>query len=395
MARGYTRRQGDYNQNDGVPGVVYILRNEAFKEHWLKIGCTRHSGHKRAADMNREASTGLPAHHVCVFEIKTLDCGRAEKRVHQSLSRYRKGRQEFFEVDIEIAKSTIIKCCAEIDELLHSSNKKLEEVIKKEVEDKKIKENIHQKTLNNSSKNYIAQVDVFCPECGTELVAKIISIDYSSQKFRCPSCKEVSTLSSGLTPRNQQAIQPEALYGEKRYLPAKKGYTPGKTDYIIGLMVIFLLIGVAIDKNSKKQEPPVAVTTMTEATPKAVVQPTPQSTQPQAPAHAATAQLESPPRPRITASSAEITRKQQQRQDELLAREVAAALARAYQEFPFLQSPDGVEAMHHIKARAAFLMEERHVSTADAYDQAVRGIAPRFEPLWYKDIPLNDARTAP
>ncbi|MGE8453735.1 MAG: hypothetical protein ACN6OP_24635, partial [Pseudomonadales bacterium] len=61
------------------------------------------------------------------------------------------------------------------------------------------------------------------------------------------------------------------------------------------------------------------------------------------------------------------------------------AINRAYQSYPYLQSPDGVEAMRSIKARANFLIEERHVSVADAYDQAVRGIAPRFEPIWYRD----------
>lgn len=108
--------KGNYDQNDGVPGVVYILTNEAFKDNWLKIGCTRHSGKVRADDMNFQASTGLPAHHVCVFEAKTLDCGRAEKKVHSILSKHRTGRQEFFVVDIATAKATINQVCAEIDD---------------------------------------------------------------------------------------------------------------------------------------------------------------------------------------------------------------------------------------------------------------------------------------
>ena len=111
---------GNFNQNDGVPGVVYILKNEAFKENWIKIGCSRHSGHARARDMTLKASPGLPAHHVCVFEYKTLDCGRAEKSVHAALSAHRKGRQEFFECETEKAKEKIIFFCQKIDEEIKS-----------------------------------------------------------------------------------------------------------------------------------------------------------------------------------------------------------------------------------------------------------------------------------
>lgn len=107
-----TQSWQDYDQNDGKPGVVYILRNEAFKENWLKIGQTTKSGHVRAAQINEKAGTGLPKYHVCVFEFKTVDCGRAEKEVHKALDPFRKGFQEFFEVDIEFAKETISEVCS-------------------------------------------------------------------------------------------------------------------------------------------------------------------------------------------------------------------------------------------------------------------------------------------
>jgi len=124
-ARHQVARERNYTQNYGVPGVVYILRNAAFKENWIKIGCTRYSGSKRAQDLNREASTGIPAHHVCVFEIKTLDCGRAERRVHEQLQQFRKGRQEFFEIDIEIAKKCIFEECRKVDEIIKTRSKQL------------------------------------------------------------------------------------------------------------------------------------------------------------------------------------------------------------------------------------------------------------------------------
>lgn len=106
----YTRP--NYDQNDGKPGVVYILQNEAFKENWLKIGQSTRSGHKRAEEINRDAGTGLPKHHFCVFEYQTTDCGRAEKAIHKRLASYRKGNQEYFEVDITLAKEVIFQECS-------------------------------------------------------------------------------------------------------------------------------------------------------------------------------------------------------------------------------------------------------------------------------------------
>lgn len=105
----------NYNQNYGKPGVVYILRNEAFKENWLKVGQSTRSGHKRAEEINRDAGTGLPKHHFCVFEYQTNDCGRAEKAIHKRLASYRKGNQEYFEVDIALAKEVIFQECSRLN----------------------------------------------------------------------------------------------------------------------------------------------------------------------------------------------------------------------------------------------------------------------------------------
>jgi hypothetical protein len=113
----YRRRQSrpNYDQNDGKPGVVYILKNDAFKEEWIKIGQSTQSGHVRARRINEQAGTGIPKHHRCVFEHPTDDCGRAEKAIHLRLAPYRKGNQEYFECDFELAKRTVTEECRKID----------------------------------------------------------------------------------------------------------------------------------------------------------------------------------------------------------------------------------------------------------------------------------------
>lgn len=115
------------DQNVGIPGVVYILDNPALSNNIYKIGCTKHSGKKRANDLNNEAKTGMPASFVCIYEYHTKDCGTAEKRVFDRLKEFRyktqktydNGQgQEYFSLPdnlLDNAKLVIKEVCQEID----------------------------------------------------------------------------------------------------------------------------------------------------------------------------------------------------------------------------------------------------------------------------------------
>lgn len=118
MRRTNKYRSPNYDQNHGVPGVVYVLDNPGLREGLHKIGCSRRSGSARANDLNSDASTGTPGTFVCIFECRTRDCGLAEQRVFRLLANVRKGKwgQEYFEVTLEEAKRIITKVCAEVDE---------------------------------------------------------------------------------------------------------------------------------------------------------------------------------------------------------------------------------------------------------------------------------------
>ncbi|MBA4743213.1 MAG: GIY-YIG nuclease family protein [Azoarcus sp.] len=113
-ARGARRRwrsDDDFRNNDGKPGVVYILKNHAFP-HLLKIGQSTRSARARAEELNNEATTGSPGRFVVVFERKTVDCGRAERHVFRVLSKQRfQHNREFFEVDEETAKTAVTAAC--------------------------------------------------------------------------------------------------------------------------------------------------------------------------------------------------------------------------------------------------------------------------------------------
>jgi hypothetical protein len=111
------KKYSNYEQNHGVSGVVYILTNPGLREGFLKIGCSRYSGKKRAEDLNLKANTGTPGTFKCIYEKKTQDCGRAEQEVFKVLATYRRGKkyQEFFEVSFDFAKKIIDEVCDVID----------------------------------------------------------------------------------------------------------------------------------------------------------------------------------------------------------------------------------------------------------------------------------------
>ncbi len=106
-----------YRNNFGLPGVVYILENEGLRDGWVKIGCSTRSGKIRAFELNEDASTGTPGSFKCIYQHKTVDCGRAEQEVFRVLAAFRRGKrgQEFFEVSFDLAKNTIEEICKSFD----------------------------------------------------------------------------------------------------------------------------------------------------------------------------------------------------------------------------------------------------------------------------------------
>jgi hypothetical protein len=110
-------RNDRYRALVGKRGVVCILENDGLRHGWLNIGCSTRSGHARAIDLNTDANTGTPGVFRCVYQFRTLDCGTAEQEVFARLSEHRRGKwgQEFFEVDLALAKETIKLVCSEVD----------------------------------------------------------------------------------------------------------------------------------------------------------------------------------------------------------------------------------------------------------------------------------------
>lgn len=314
MARTSTRKKytGNFDQNDGVEGVVYILRNEAFKENWLKIGQSRHSGHVRARDMNKVASTGLPAHHVCVYECRTLDCGTAEKAVFQELRAYRKGRQEFFEVDIEIAKSVINRVCNEMNATVRRTLAQQEQAAREAVAQKEAAarrtndafirdaeerrsqaaeqerrnrveaewqrhesewrtlDQIRREREEQDARAALPMVDMTCPACSLMLTIPGSAAESRSQRLRCKNCSALFLSDGriisdeGNSPSADRDFTPE--YTQESPPKAASSSSMLKTDSVVIAVVLAVVCLVVVGSwqsqpvapNNAKPQVPVA-----------------------------------------------------------------------------------------------------------------------------------------
>jgi predicted transport protein len=81
-------------------GYIYILFNPGLRSNQFKIGLTTQSPDERARDLSR--ATGVPQPFEVAYSVQVEDCGAAERLVHDTLHRYRVGK-EFFELPLRVA----------------------------------------------------------------------------------------------------------------------------------------------------------------------------------------------------------------------------------------------------------------------------------------------------
>lgn len=88
-------------------GFIYILSNKVFKDNLFKIGKTSINTTQRTKQLS--SSTSIPENFEILHEFEFNDLNWAEREIHKSLSEYRYNKKkEFFNCEIEIAKSVIL-----------------------------------------------------------------------------------------------------------------------------------------------------------------------------------------------------------------------------------------------------------------------------------------------
>lgn len=118
----FSRSGGNYKQNHGKPGSVYILENDAFP-HLLKIGQTTRTVHTRLNELNEGCGTENPGYFKILYQRQTVDCGRAEELAHDNLKEVR-FRKEYFQTDLFTAQYVVDEACAYFDSLAREEERK-------------------------------------------------------------------------------------------------------------------------------------------------------------------------------------------------------------------------------------------------------------------------------
>lgn len=104
------------SQNLDTPdrGYIYVMRSAAHAKDIFKIGLSRRSSEIRSAELSR--TTGVPDQFLVVQEWEVSDCVKAERSIHQALSKYRmKPEREFFKAPYKVIVKTINEVLAEVE----------------------------------------------------------------------------------------------------------------------------------------------------------------------------------------------------------------------------------------------------------------------------------------
>lgn len=132
MANGSNGRGGGSRYVEkfyGVPGHIYVARNDAHRDGIYKIGLTtRVNPETRINELNKQAHearvTGHIGHLKLVCSYETIDCGRAESTIHEKLASYRYSHnREFFELRLEAIQSAIKSVLGDIDRTVRVTGK--------------------------------------------------------------------------------------------------------------------------------------------------------------------------------------------------------------------------------------------------------------------------------
>lgn len=197
-----------YRNNFGLSGVVYILENEGLRAGWVKIGCSTRSGKVRAFELNEDAGTGTPGSFKCIYQYKTVDCGRAEQEVFKILAKFRRGKkgQEFFEVSLDLAKSTIESTCKIIDNATNlKSNPPLKINTSSSPNINSYRQPVNRKPLSRNKRPSVAASDIggknkvragiiknmnnkLCNKCGNQLMVSMrLCPQCGNKSFKMPA----------------------------------------------------------------------------------------------------------------------------------------------------------------------------------------------------------------
>lgn len=386
--------ESHFRRHEGIPGYLYIARNEFFGPDLYKVGYTTEKcAQIRINKMNKKFHEGGAAalgFFKLAYEKKTLNSYGAEQIAHSILNKYRATpNREHFKAPLEDIIAAVNLAVIKADKAIQKEqNEQQAKAIVQAAEDKKFvdiqrianlekvaqleKENTlrQQRARDAIEKAHweeqeaqlrqfqvkktpyksepvanMGKIDITCPNCAQSLTANIIfSATRETQKIRCPKCSSLF-FSDGRALENNPPIKlappppswPQHFESSvQEQLIIRKKSTVTTTDIAIATFAIALII-ITLSSNTI----PSTVT----ATVPSIIQ------------------------PQVVSNIAKTPSQQT----------LEAAFSQALLDYPYLRTSAGDKASHLIIAEQNKLIKQG-VLPAVAFSQAAKKIAPQYAP---------------
>ncbi|PAT31839.1 hypothetical protein CLI92_09295 [Vandammella animalimorsus] len=158
------RSKSSFVQNFyGVPGHIYIARNDAHRDGIYKIGLTtRMNPQVRIDEINRQAREARVTGHIgqlrLIESFETIDCGRAESTIHAQLAscRYAHNR-EFFQCSLDEATAVIRSVIDNLEQVLRETGKTPQQL---EYENRRMLQEQEQRRREEAERRSMAEREV-------------------------------------------------------------------------------------------------------------------------------------------------------------------------------------------------------------------------------------------
>jgi hypothetical protein len=351
MGRSRKSSADSYARNSGVPGFVYIARNEFQKSDLYKVGQTARSVHQRMRSLNadlRNAGTCTVGDFVAVYSAATKDSFGAEQLAHRILEKHRVRRhREFFEAPLATIQAAVDLAVKQADTVMASSASQERERLEREIAEQDRK----RKAFAIARQALVAQTVAVRPDA--------TSLPKSSPE---------------ISPARSEIIG-----------ASKSSFPSGPFAAVIAIFILAALLGSLQTKEPyRASQLPLSTgkpaPTTTRATSELAVQQTPP---PAATPQRFAAHLSMQP---LAPTAAELAAQATVRAD------LRAVAARAIGDYPFLDTPAGAFTMEQIIRRRDELIAQG-VYPSIALTRAVAAFAPGYAPPQPPET--NSAQSSP
>lgn len=388
-----------FRRHEGVPGFVYIARNEFHGTDLYKVGyTTKESAQIRISTLNQKSKNGGAAalgFLKLIYDKKTLDSYGAEQIAHSALKIYRvTDSREFFKAPLhEIVKAVDLAVKA-ADAVIQKEHDKYQEEtrvqaaeVQKAAQAERENSLLLQQRAREAAERVtqakralqaaeearqhrpqikevpykpkavasMGEIDISCPQCGLSLTANIRLSARETQRIRCPKCASIFCTNGKLIkvePATKPSSPPtwsphfEGVAQEQKAIKNKP--TIIASDIAI---VTFLIILIIIFLLGYNQTPPLVTDSFIQ-------------------------------RPAVTSNILVPA------QTELARQTLEVEFAQALVDYPYLRTSSGDKAANLIVVEQKKLMA-RGASPSAAFRQAVEIIAPQYVPkkLALKETP--------